>query len=97
MFYRCPNCSELLKKGVNKCPFCGRVIDMKDLENIQRREEKDLAEYEDEYDEEVKSRFKGRIIFSIVFCILFISFFVLMLTMGTSSDLFMVLLIYSSS
>ena len=93
MFYRCPNCSELLKKGVNKCPFCGRVIDIKDLDNIQRKEETELQKYEDEYDEEVSSRFKGRIIFSIVSCILFVCFFVLMVTTVALSDLFLVLLI----
>ncbi len=88
MFVNCPKCHELVKKGAEKCPFCGRVFNVTDFENFERREKELEDDYQNEFDEEVRFRSKTRDIFLIAAIVICGAFYVVALTTDIMPDLF---------
>ena len=69
MFINCPNCKELIKKDLKKCPMCKYEITADDMITTIRESDKARTELEKEKIEEAGRRRVVWLIFSIGFVI----------------------------
>ena len=73
MFYKCPNCSQMIKEDADTCPFCKQIFKVTDLRERRREESRKEAEQIKEnmklYSKRVKLRFLVFAIFMLLLCI----------------------------
>ena len=70
MLINCPNCKELIKYDLEKCPFCNYEINAEDLRKSIREQEKEKAELEKDMIKEAGHRRAVSMIIRIGFVIL---------------------------
>ena len=69
MFFTCPNCKEVFRKEMGKCPFCKYALTAEDIMNAEKEDEEKRVRAEEEIIEEHRRRNKKWIISSILFLI----------------------------
>lgn len=73
MFITCPNCKELVKKGVGECPLCKYSITAEDIMKAEQEDKEKRELFESEKIEVFRHRSKTMLITYIVFTILFLA------------------------
>jgi DNA-directed RNA polymerase subunit M/transcription elongation factor TFIIS len=73
MFITCPNCKELVKKGVGECPLCKYSITAEDIMKAEQEDKEKREQLESEKMEEYARRYKILLITNITFIVLFLA------------------------
>ena len=69
MFITCPNCKELVKKGVGECPLCKYSITAEDIMKAEQEDKEKREQLESEKMEEYARRSKILLITNITFIV----------------------------
>ena len=73
MFITCPNCKELVKKGVGECPLCKYSITAEDIMKAEQEDKEKSELFIQEKMEEYGRREKTQLRISIIFLVLFVA------------------------